>query len=226
MYWQDKGYLLSKVKYNENSIIAEIFTENHGKITGLIFGASSNKKKNYLQVGNKLHVNYSSKTENKIGNFKFEIDKILTPLFLDNQKKLACILSAMSLIKILTVESQENNKIFYSIDNFFDILNKSYWLKNYILWELEFLKLIGYDLSLKNLVTKDYVDKAKIYYVKSNNQKKIIPNYLVDVSLDPKNNDELIDGLQLVTDYLNKSILKPNNINHPGMRINFINLLK
>ena len=31
MRWQDKGYLLSLNKYNENSAIAEFFTENNGK---------------------------------------------------------------------------------------------------------------------------------------------------------------------------------------------------
>ena len=38
MNWDDKGYLLSKNRYNENSIIAEVFTENYGKISGIIFG--------------------------------------------------------------------------------------------------------------------------------------------------------------------------------------------
>ena len=32
MNWQDKGYLLSLNKYNENSVIAEIFTLNNLKI--------------------------------------------------------------------------------------------------------------------------------------------------------------------------------------------------
>ena len=32
MNWQDKGYLLSLNKYNENSSIAEFFTENNGKV--------------------------------------------------------------------------------------------------------------------------------------------------------------------------------------------------
>ena len=35
MNWQDKGYLLSKNKYNENSVISEFYTENHGKIQEL-----------------------------------------------------------------------------------------------------------------------------------------------------------------------------------------------
>ena len=43
MNWDDEGFLLSKSKYNENSIIAEIFTKNNGKISGIIF---MNFKKN------------------------------------------------------------------------------------------------------------------------------------------------------------------------------------
>ena len=63
MIWGDAAFLLSKSKYNENSIIAEVYTENYGKKSGIIFGASSRKTKNYLQIGNKIHVNYSSKNE-------------------------------------------------------------------------------------------------------------------------------------------------------------------
>ena len=48
MKWQDKGYLLSINKYNENSAIADFFTENNGKVSGVIFGATSKKIKNYL----------------------------------------------------------------------------------------------------------------------------------------------------------------------------------
>jgi len=36
MQFEDKGYLLSKHNYNENSVISEIFTINHGKISGII----------------------------------------------------------------------------------------------------------------------------------------------------------------------------------------------
>ena len=46
MHWEDVGYLLSKNKYSENSNIVEIFTENHGKILGIVYGATSKKIKN------------------------------------------------------------------------------------------------------------------------------------------------------------------------------------
>ena len=50
MIWDDKGYLISKFKYNENSVIADFFTLNHGRCSGIIFGATSNKIKGYLQI--------------------------------------------------------------------------------------------------------------------------------------------------------------------------------
>ena len=66
MHWKDTGFLLSKNQFNENSVIAELFTENHGKVSGIIFGATSKKIRNYLQIGNKLHLNFNSKNDNKL----------------------------------------------------------------------------------------------------------------------------------------------------------------
>ena len=54
MTWDDKGFLISKNRYNENSLITEIYTKNHGKISGIIFGGTSKKIKNYLQIGNQI----------------------------------------------------------------------------------------------------------------------------------------------------------------------------
>ena len=65
MIWDDKGYLLSKNKYSENSIISEVFTKDHGKITGIIFGGTSKKVKNYLQIGNQLYVKTIYKLESR-----------------------------------------------------------------------------------------------------------------------------------------------------------------
>ena len=226
MNWDDNAYLISKNRYSENSIIAEVFTENHGKISGIIFGGTSKKIKNYLQIGNKIHVNYNTKSPTRIGYFKIEILQALTPLYFDENQKLSCITSAMNLIKLLTAEAQSNKEIFLLVDNFFEILTSDNWIKEYIFWELELLKLLGYDLELKNMVEKEVVDEKVNYFVKSSTEKKTIPNFLIDKSdkhIDLKN---LLKGLKLVSDYLEKSILKPNNLNLPSTRTDFINLLK
>ncbi len=226
MIWSDNGYLLSKNKYGENSVIAEFFTENHGKISGIIYGATSKKIRNYLQIGNKFHINYNSKTENKIGYFNIEIIKILTPLFFEDKKKLSCIVSSMSLIKLLTVENQSNINIFYLIGDFYDFLENKNWINRLIFWELELLKLIGYDLELKKIVKEEIIDDKKLYFVMKNNEKKYIPNFIVDKDIQIIDFNQTFNGLKLISDYLDKSILKPNNISHPKSRIDFMNAIK
>ena len=226
MNWDDTGFLVSKNKYNENSMISEFYTENHGKVSAIIFGATSKKVKNYLQIGNKLYLNHTYKNEGKIGYFKVEILKAYTPEYFDNKKKLMCIASAMNLIKILTVESQENLKIFKLIENFFKTLKSDDWIKEYIFWELELLKLIGYDLQLQNIVDHEQINNTTVYFVKSSTEKKIVPNFLIDKKNNNLDNVDLFKGLKLVGDYLDKSILRPNNIISPTARLDFLNMLK
>ena len=224
--WDDSGFLLSKNKYNENSIIVEIFTKDHGKTSGIIFGGTSKKIKNYLQIGNNLYVNYNSKSENTIGYFKVEIQNALSPLYFDDYQRLSCISSAMHLVKILTAESQKNFNIYTILQNFYILLKGDNWIKDYIFWELELFKTLGYDLDFKSIVDEKIIDNEKQYITKSVTEKRVIPGFLVEKNKSPENLKNLLKGLKLVSDYLEKSILKPNNLNHPLSRQQFINNLK
>ena len=226
MIWSDYGYLLEKNKFGENSIITQFFTENHGKISGIIYGATSKKIRNYLQIGNKFYITYNSKNENRMGYLKIEIEKILTPVFFEDRKKLLCILSSMNLIKILTVDNQSNIKIYNLITDFYSFLENSNWINKLIFWELELLKLIGYDLELKNIVSEEVVDGKKLYFVSNHNDKKYVPNFIVENNNEIDDFKQISNGLKLITDYLDKSILRPNNISHPRPRIDFLNTLK
>ena len=181
MNWDDTGFLLSKNKYSENSLIVEIFTKNHGKVSGIIFGGTS--------------------------------------------KKINCVISAMNLVKLLTADSQANKKIFSLIDNFYNLLLNSEWLKNYIFWELDLLKTLGYDLELNSLVNKKIVNNQTIYMVKTTKEKKTVPNFLIEKNILVNDLNILLKGLKLVGDYMDKTILKPNNINFPITRNQFINSL-
>ena len=226
MIWSDCGYLLSKNKFGENSIIAEFYTKNHGKISGLIYGATSKKIRNYIQIGNKFHINYNSKNENKLGYLNIEIEKILTPLFFEDKKKLSCIVSSLSLVKLLTVDNQSNANIYKLIEDFYNFLENKNWINKLIFWELELLKLIGYDLELKNIVKEEIIDDKKLYFVSNSDEKKYIPNFLVEKNNEVVDFNQMFTGLKLISDYLEKSILRPNNISHPKSRIEFLNVIK
>ena len=226
MNWIDQGFLVSKSRYSENSIIAELYTLDRGKVSGIIFGGTSKKIKNYLQVGNKLHINYNSKNDSRMGYFKIEILKAYSPFYFDHKQKLSCITSAMNLIKILTAEAQENKKVYSLIEDLFNLLNDQNWLKKYIFWELELLKLLGYDLELENLVEKNLEGNKTVYFATSYTEKKYVPNFLIEKDLEVTDINILLSGLKLVGDYLDKTILKPNNLNYPNSRVIFLNSLK
>ena len=226
MIWDDLGFLLSKNRYNENSVITEIFTKNYGKVSGIIFGGTSKKIKNYLQIGNKIYVNFNSKSENKMGYFKIEILDAVTPYYFDNQKKLLCITSAMNLVRLLTADSQKNKLIYDLIEDFYIFLKDTNWIKSYIFWELRLFKVLGYDLEFENLVDLQIVNNQKYYISKSQSQKKIIPNFLIEKTNNKEELTTLLNGLKIVGDYLDKTILKPNNLIQPASRTEFINTLK
>ena len=224
MNWQDKGYLLSLNKYNENSSIAEFYTENNGKIVGVIFGSTSKKIKSYLLIGNKFHINSKLREDGRLGYLKVEIDEIKTPVFLEDKKKLFCIIYCMNLIKILTAENENNIEIYNLLEKLFKIIELDNWLVEFLYLELNILKSIGYDINFKDYVIDKNINGQTRYIVDSS--QKIIPNFLIDKNISPENLKDIYSGFLIVGDFLDKTIIKPNNKNYPSSRNDFVNLLK
>ena len=151
MYWKDEGYLLYKSNYNENSIIVEVFTLNHGKYSGIVYGGASKKQKRNYQIGNKISLSWKSKSENRIGYFSIELIKPVSPLFFEDKKKTTCILAAASILKILLPEGQINKKIYLSFDELTNQFNCDNWIRLYIYWELFLIKELGFDINFLDI---------------------------------------------------------------------------
>ncbi len=226
MIWSDKGFLLTKIPYQENSIIANFYTKNHGKTAGIIYGATSKKIKNYLQKGNELYLEYHSKNENSLGYFKIEIIKPYTSIFFSEKKKLSCIVSMLELVKILTVDAQENQKIYNLLYEFFKILNKDNWPIDYVYWELSLLKFIGFDINISEYSKSEIINNEKKYFIQNSSKKIIVPNFLIENSNQNITDADIFNSLNLISEYLKKNILIPNNINFPLSRNNFIKHFK
>ena len=77
-----------------------------------------------------------------------------------------------------------------------------------------------------NLVDKKIIGSELKYVSKSLTDKKIIPNFLVDKNQSNEDLKNLLIALNLVGDYLEKTILKDNNLNLPQNRQHFISSLK
>ena len=226
MIWTDTGFLLSKIAFQENSIIANLYTKKHGKCAGIIYGATSKKIKNYLQNGNELYLEYHSKSDNTLGYFKIEILKPYTSKFFSEKIKLTCIVSMLDLIKILTVDGQENSKIYNLIDKLFMLLNNKNWKSDYVFWELNLLKYIGFDLNIIDYCKQEKTENKKKYFIESISKKLKVPNFLVENIEEDISDRDIYDSLNLISEYMKKNIFIPNNINFPTSRLYFINYFK
>ena len=131
----------------------------------------------------------------------------------------------MNLIKILTAEFQANKYIYQLLNDFYQILTQPDWLKKYIFWELRLLSILGFNLDLQGMVIKEVIDDKTLYIAKSSTEKKIVPNFLIEKNDKLENIKDLLNGLKLVGDFMDKTILKPNNVNYPISRNQFISSL-
>ena len=130
------------------------------------------------------------------------------------------------MVKLLTVESQSNVNVFNLIGDLYSIFNKNDWVKEYIFWELKLLEIVGFNLQLNKIAKSEIINNEKKYFVGSNSEKKYIPNFLIDRDEKKLDKKTLSKALKLVGDFLEKNVLKPNNISYPNSRLDFVNLFK
>ena len=207
MFWQDEGYLLSKNNFDENSIIIEAFTLDHGKYSGIVYGGSSRKQKKNFQIGNKILLNWRSKSENKMGYFNVELIKPISPIFFDDKKRSITILSASSILKILLPDNQINKKIYNSYEVFIEKLNDNDWIKLYLFWELSLINNLGFEIIFKK--NKEFI--------KINNKNFKVPALYLNKSINYKDSD-IKEALIFNKSLLLENFLIPNKLKLPLSR--------
>ena len=178
MIWEDECYLLSKRKFRENANIINIFTQKKGKIDGIVYGGTSRKVKNYLQISNKLFVSHTSKSENQIGYFKTELIKPISPLYFNDKERTSALISICSLLNILLPDSQPNKKIYNSFENMVNSINLENWIFLYIFFEINLIKELGFDTNLMRYINT-VGDNIVFLKIKIDDYTYEIPNYLI-----------------------------------------------
>jgi DNA repair protein RecO (recombination protein O) len=218
MNWEDDCYLLSKRKFRENASIINIFTEKKGKIDGIVYGGTSRKIRNYLQISNKLFVAYSSKNENRIGYFKTELIKPISPLYFNDKERTSALISICSLLNILLPEGQPNKKVFKSFENLINSLNLDNWIIIYIFFELNLIKDLGYDTNLSQYHNNE--NSSETTKVKIDEYTYDVPVYLISKKLPESISKILIrKSLYFTRNIILNRFFIPNNLTFPKSRI-------
>lgn len=215
MNWQDEGFILSKRKFKENAIILEVFTNKFGKVNGIVYGGTSRKVKNYLQLSNKIFLIYNSKNENRIGYFKTELVEAIAPKYFDNKKKILCLNSVSSLLKTLLPENQSYKNIYISLVNFLNLLDTNNWLFHYLNWEINLIKNLGFGFDTESI---EKLNSKNIINFNIDNIEYKIPTFLIHQKYDNISNEELFSALTFSRSLMENKFFIPNNIKFPNSR--------
>ena len=219
MIWEDECYLLSKRKFRENANIINIFTKEKGKVDGIVYGGTSRKIRNYLQISNKLFVSHSSKNENKIGYFKTELIKPISPLYFNDKERTSALISICSLLNTLLPEAQQNKKIYNSFEKLINSINLENWIFVYIFFELNLIKDLGYDTNLGKYSTTESKNND-ISKIKIDGYIYEVPNFLIFRKIPVEFNNTLIrKSLYFTRNVLQNKFFIPNNLLFPKSRV-------
>ena len=219
MNGEDEGILLLKKKFRENANIVNIFTKNHGKTTGIVYGGNSRKIKNYLQIGNRIHLNHKSKNDNKIGYFQTELIEPISPKYFDDKIR-SCVLGCTtSILNNLLPDLQKNTNIYETLNIFYKNLDNDNFIVHYLNWEIELIHQLGFGINIedKNNLKENHND---LYYYKIDEFVYEIPKFLISREINPNFSNKLIKkGLTFTRNLFFNKIFNVNNIQFPRQRI-------
>ena len=219
MNWEDECYLLSKKKFRENANIINVFSLNRGKVGGIVYGGNSRKIRNYLQISNKLFVCNNTKGDNKIGYFKTELIKPISPIYFNDKKRTSALISLCSLLNSLLPESQPNKNIYKSYEKFLETLNLDNWIILYIFFEINLIKELGYDTNLNAFnISSDLINDFK--KIKIDQHIYEVPNFLIKQEIpDVITKPQIKKSLFFTRSVLLNKFFIPNSLAFPKSRI-------
>ncbi len=219
MNWEDECYLLSKRKFRENANIINVFSKDRGKISGLVYGGNSRKIRNYLQLSNKLFIVHNSKSENKLGYFKTELIKPISPLYFSDKERTSALLSVCSILNSLLPEAQPNQNIYKSFEKLLNSINLDNWIILYIFFELNLIKDLGYDPNLERF-KNNFSNTSELLKIKIDDFIYEVPEYIIQKKLPADLSKNLIKkSLFFTRAIIQNKFFIPNSISFPQSRI-------
>ena len=170
-------------------------------------------------MSNKLFVSHTSKNENRIGYFKTELIKPISPLYFNDKERTSALISICSLLNILLPDSQPNKKIYDSFEKLINTINLKNWIFFYIFFEINLIKELGYDTNLMEHSSSNK-DKEIFFKIKIDGYIYEIPNYLILKTI-PNNFTNLLirKSLYFTRQVMQNKFFIPNNLLFPKARI-------
>jgi len=148
-HFTDQAIILSVRPHGEGGAIVHLLSENHGKCGGYLNGAqSSSRLRPILQQGNIVSFTWQSKAEGQLGRFNIDLDHDIATSAMTEAKALLAIQSLCGLLDMFLPDREAYSSLFHGSVALLHLLKTDEWPAAYIVWEMAFLKELGYGIDV------------------------------------------------------------------------------
>ncbi len=234
--WSDQAIVLSARPHGENGAVVSVLTENRGRHNGYVHAARSTKNRGALEPGTLVHVEWKAKVENQLGTMSFDQGKNLAAFLMDDHLKLSALLSACALCDASLPERENHPAIFYGMNALLETLQSEVWGAVYVLWEIAFMKELGFGLDFTRCVTGG--DPATLTYISPKSGCAVsraagepykdkllkLPEFLKPGGIRDGQPDDVLKGLKMTGHFLENWVFTHHTKGVPEARLRFESL--
>jgi DNA repair protein RecO (recombination protein O) len=147
--WRDEGAVLAVRPHGETSVIAEVFTETHGRHMGVVRGGVGRRLSPVLQPGGQVEVVWKARLEDHLGSFAVEPLRSRAAIAMADRLALAGLGAVVALLAHVLPEREAHPQLYGRSVALLDLLGQSdIWPLAYLRWEMALLEELGFGLDL------------------------------------------------------------------------------
>ena len=146
--WRDQGIVLSARTHGESGSIVSLLTERYGRHAGYLRGGQGSKNRALVQAGNLVTANWASRADHGLGYYSLEAERPVAAMLMDDALKLGAMQSACALCDAALPEREAHAALFHGLVALGEAMQGEVWAEIYIIWELAFLRELGYGIEL------------------------------------------------------------------------------
>jgi DNA repair protein RecO (recombination protein O) len=153
MKFTDCGIVIGARKYSESALIVKVLSSNNGLCLGYVRSSASSSKNHALyQNFNLIDFECSSKNADSLGFFKSEINRSFLGEIISSRVKLSALSNVAGIIEENILQQDSDNEVFDILWNLLQKLNLNDedFIKEYIKFEINLLKILGYGVDLSS----------------------------------------------------------------------------
>ncbi|MEM9704710.1 MAG: DNA repair protein RecO [Pseudomonadota bacterium] len=238
MEFSDQGVVLHARAHGETHAIVDVFTENHGRWSALIYGGQGRKMQPILQPGNGARVNWRGRNEDSLGHFSIELAAARTGALMQDRASLGALAALCATLRAAAPEREAHPSLYTATVMLLDALDDiDLWPALFARWEVGLLRELGFGLTLDKCAATGNNDH--LAYVSPRSAQAVsasagepykdkllpLPGFLVSgaafVSI-----DDAIDALTMTGYFIETRILHQTNEDLPEARRGLLSLLE